>query len=73
MKRLHDLGALLGGLGPGQSIVLHSACAEPKGLAGQLADSAHTAVAEMIDVVHGADVLAQLQKVADGPVEVFGG
>jgi 4-hydroxybutyrate CoA-transferase len=42
MKRLHDLGALLGGLGPGQSIVLHSACAEPKGLAGQLADSAHS-------------------------------
>ena len=39
----------------------------------QLADGADAAVAEMIDVVDGADVLAQLEQVADGPVEVLGG
>ena len=37
----------------------------------QLTDRANAAVAEVIDVVHRANVLAQLQQVADGPVEVF--
>ena len=37
----------------------------------QLADRANAAVAEVIDVVHRADVLAQLQQVPDGGVEVF--
>ena len=37
----------------------------------QLADRAHAAVAEVIDVVHRADVLAQLQQVPDGRVEII--
>ena len=37
----------------------------------QLAYRANAAVAEVIDVVHRADVLAQLEQVADGSVEVF--
>jgi hypothetical protein len=38
----------------------------------QLAHGAHTAVAQVVDVVHGADILAQLEQVADGGVEVLG-
>ena len=37
----------------------------------QLADRAHAAVAKVIDVVHRADVLAQLQQVTDGSVEII--
>ena len=37
----------------------------------QFADRAHAAVAQVIDVVHRADVLAQLQQVTDGAVEIF--
>ena len=37
----------------------------------QLADGANATVAEVIDVIHGADVLAQLEQVTDGRVEVF--
>jgi len=40
MKRLHDPGALFASLNEGQSLVLHSACAEPNALARQLAVSA---------------------------------
>jgi hypothetical protein len=38
----------------------------------QLADRAHAAVAQVIDVVDRADVLAQLQQVLDGRVEIVG-
>jgi hypothetical protein len=37
----------------------------------QLPHRAHAAVAEVIDVVDRADVLAQLEQVADGRVEIF--
>ena len=37
----------------------------------QFADRANAAVAQVIDVVHRADALAQLQQVADGAVEIF--
>jgi hypothetical protein len=37
----------------------------------QFADRAHTAIAEVIDVVDDADVAAQLEQVTDGGVEVF--
>lgn len=40
MKHLDDVGALFAGLGAGTTIVLHSACAEPRGLARQLAEHA---------------------------------
>lgn len=40
MKRLHDIGDLLGRLGAGTRIVLHSACAEPPRLARALAEHA---------------------------------
>ncbi len=36
----------------------------------QFADRAHAAVAQVIDVVHRADVLAQLEQVTDGSVEI---
>ena len=52
MKRLDDPGALLGRLGPGCTIVLHSGCAEPAGLAAQLAQHAQT--------LHGARVLTMM-------------
>ena len=51
---------------------LHTHEANAELVLHQLADSAHAAVAEVIDVVHYADVLAQLEKIADGSVEVFG-
>ena len=38
----------------------------------QLADRANAAVAEVIDIVHRADVLAQLEQVRDGRVEILG-
>jgi len=40
MKRLDDIASLFSGLGPGKSIVLHSGCAEPVGLASSLAEHA---------------------------------
>ena len=51
---------------------LHADEADAELVLHQLADSAHAAVAEVIDVVDDADVLAQLEQVADGPVEVLG-
>ena len=36
----------------------------------QLADGAHAAVPEMIDVVHRADILAQFQQVTNRPIEI---
>ena len=38
----------------------------------QLANRAHAAIAKVIDVVYRADVLAQLEQVLDGRVEVGG-
>ncbi len=38
----------------------------------QLAHGAHAAIAQVIDVVHHADVAAQLEQVANGRVEVLG-
>lgn len=40
MKRLHDLAGVLAGLGPGATVVLHTACAEPLALTRELADRA---------------------------------
>ncbi|OYO26334.1 acetyl-CoA hydrolase/transferase family protein [Janthinobacterium sp. PC23-8] len=40
MKYLHDVAAHFADLGAGKSIVIHSACAEPKRLASELAASA---------------------------------
>ena len=37
----------------------------------QLTDRAHAAVAQVIDVVHRTDVLAQLQQVTNGAVEIL--
>src|SRR5215470_5348192 len=37
----------------------------------QLADRTNAAIAEMVDVIHSAEVLAQLQQVTDGRVKVF--
>ena len=50
---------------------LHAHQADAELVLHQLADGAHAAVAKVIDVVHYADVLAQLEQVTDGPVEVF--
>src|SRR6202012_5965858 len=50
---------------------LHTDEADAELVLHQLTDSAHAAVAEVIDVVHYADVLAQLKQVTDGAVEVF--
>ncbi len=52
---------------------LHADEADAELVLHQLADGADAAVAEMIDVIDGADVLAQLEQVADGAVEVLGG
>lgn len=40
MKRLNDLAAVLAGLGPGRTVVVHTACAEPLRLSRQLAEGA---------------------------------
>ena len=50
---------------------LHANQADAELVLQQLADRAHAAVAKVIDVVHRADVLAQLEQVTDGSVEVF--
>ena len=50
---------------------LHADEADAELVLHQLADGAHAAVAEVIDVVDHADVLAQLEQVADGGVEIF--
>ncbi len=50
---------------------LHADEADAELVLHQLAHGAHAAVAEVIDVVHHADVLAQLEQVADGRVEVL--
>lgn len=42
MRRLTDVGALLARMGGGSTIVLHSACSEPRFLARQLAEHAAT-------------------------------
>ncbi len=52
---------------------LHPDEADAELILHQLADSADAAVAKVIDVVDGADVLAELEQVADGAVEVLGG
>ena len=51
---------------------LHADQADAELVLHQLADRADAAVAEMIDVIDQADVLAQLEQVADGRVEVLG-
>ena len=51
---------------------LHADEADAELVLHQLADGADAAVAEMVDVVDDADVLAQLEQVADGAVEVLG-
>ena len=50
---------------------LHADQADAELVFQQLAHRADAAVAEVIDVVHRADALAQLQQVLDGVVEVF--
>ena len=50
---------------------LHAHQADAELVLHQLADGAHAAVAQVIDVVHHADVLAQLEQVADGRVEIL--
>ena len=50
---------------------LHADQADAELVLHQLTDSANAAVAEMIDVIHVADVLAQLEQVANGRVEVI--
>ena len=51
---------------------LHADEADAELVLHQLTDRANAAVAEVIDVVHRADILAQLEQVADGRVEVLG-
>ena len=50
---------------------LHADQADAELVLQQLADRAYAAVAKVIDVVHRADVLAQLEQVPDGSVEIF--
>ena len=50
---------------------LHADEADAELVLHQLADGAHAAVAKVIDVVDDADVLAQLEQVADRAVEVL--
>ena len=50
---------------------LHADEADAELVLHQFADGANAAVAEVIDVVHHADVLAQLEQVADGRVEIL--
>ena len=50
---------------------LHAHQADAELVLHQLAHRAHAAVAKVIDVVHHADVLAQLEQVADGRVEIL--
>ncbi len=52
---------------------LHTDEADAELVLHQLADGANATVAEMVDVVDAADVLAQLEQVTDGAVEVLGG
>ncbi len=51
---------------------LHAHQADAELVFEQFAHRAHAAVAEVIDIVHRADALAQFQQVADGVVEIFG-
>ena len=50
---------------------LHAHQADAELVLHQLAHRAHAAVAQVVDVVHHADVLAQLEQVADGRVEIL--
>ena len=50
---------------------LHADQADAELVFEQFANRAHPAVAQVIDVVHRADVLAQLQQVTNGAVEIF--
>src|SRR5581483_6806969 len=50
---------------------LHAHKADAELVFHQLTHGAHTAVAEVVDVVHDADIFAQLQQVLDRCVEVF--
>ena len=51
---------------------LHADQADAELVLHQLADRAHAAIAQVIDVVDRTDALAQLQQVADGRVEIVG-
>ena len=51
---------------------LHANQADAELVFEQFANGAHAAVSQVVDVVHGADVLAQLQQVTDGRDEVAG-
>jgi 4-hydroxybutyrate CoA-transferase len=59
MKRLDDSGALLAGLRPGATLVLHSGFAEPRGLARTLAAQAPS--------MSGVRVVAMMPMGADAP------
>ena len=50
---------------------LHAHQADAELVFHQLAHGAHAAVAQMVDIVHHADVLAQLEQVADGRIEIL--
>ena len=50
---------------------LHAHQADAELVFQQFAHRAHAAVAQVIDIVHRADALAQLQQVLDGGVEIF--
>ena len=50
---------------------LHAHQADAELVFEQLAHRAHAAVAQVVDVVHRADALAQLEQVGDGVAEVF--
>ena len=51
---------------------LHAHQADAELVLEQFAHRAHAAVAQMVDVVYGADAFAQLQQVADGGEEILG-
>src|SRR6202020_356299 len=54
-------------------VAFHTDQADAELILHQLTDCADAAVAKVVDVIDAADVLAQLEEVADGPVEVLGG
>ena len=52
---------------------LHAHQANTELVLEQLAHRTHAAVAEVVDVIHAADVAMQPQQVADHSIEVVGG
>ena len=68
----HRAGHVLVGRHPVAHRSLHADQADAELVFQQLADRAHTPIAEVVDVVRGADLAPQLEQVADGRVEVAG-